>query len=71
MKSNIKIFLFTTLGMLQYVRINIVNILYLIIAKIDEYFEDVNGNKYLVLVPADESKEKMKNMKNYRPKWEI
>ena len=71
MKSNIKIFLFTTLGMLQYVRINIVNILYLIIAKIDEYFEDVNGNKYLVLVPADESKEIMKNMKNYRPKWEI
>ena len=68
MKSNIKIFLFTTLGMLQYVRINIVNILYLIIAKIDEYFEDVNGNKYLVLVPADESKEIMKNMKNYRPK---
>ena len=66
--SNIKIFLFTTLGMLQYVRINIVNILYLIIAKIDEYFEDVNGNKYLVLVPADESKEIMKNMKNYRPK---
>ena len=68
MKSNIKIFLFTTLGMLQYVRINIVNILYLIIAKIDEYFEDVNGNKYLVLVPADESKEIRKNMKNYRPK---
>ena len=54
--------------MLQYVTINIVNILYLIIAKIDEYFEDINGNKYLVLVPADESKEIMKNMKNYRPK---
>ena len=68
MKSNIKIFLFTTLAMLQYVTINIVNILYLIIAKIDEYFEDINGNKYLVLVPADESKEIMKNMKNYRPK---
>ena len=68
MKSNIKIILFTALAMLQYVRINIVNILYLIIAKIDEYFEDVNGNKYLVLVPADESKEIMKNMKNYRPK---
>ena len=68
MKSNIKIILFTALAMLQYVRINIVNILYLIIAKIDEYFEDINGNKYLVLVPADESKEIMKNMKNYRPK---
>ena len=68
MKSNIKIFLFTTLAMLQYVTINIVNILYLIIAKIDEYFEDINGNKYLVLVPADERKEIMKNMKNYRPK---
>ena len=68
MKSNIKIILFTALAMLQYVRINIVNILYLIIAKIDKYFEDINGNKYLVLVPADESKEIMKNMKNYRPK---
>ena len=68
MKSNIKIFLFTTLGMLQHVRINIVNILYLIIAKIDECFKDINGNKYLVLVPADKSKEITKNMKNYRPK---
>ena len=54
--------------MLQHVRINIVNILYLIIAKIDECFEDINGNKYLVLVPADKSKN-MKNSHDYDEKY--
>ena len=42
---------------LRYVKINIVNLLYLIINKINGYFEEINGNKYLALVPINESKE--------------
>ena len=32
-----------------------VNPLYLIFEKLNWYFEDINGNKYLTLVPANES----------------
>ena len=35
------------------------------------YLEEINGNKYLTLVPTNESKEKVKNMKNYGLKSEI
>ena len=35
------------------------------------YFEDVNGNKYLTLVSANESKGTIKNMKNCGVKSEI
>ena len=42
---------------LRYVKINSVNLLYLIINKINGYFEEINGNKYLALVPINESKE--------------
>ena len=34
--------------------------LYLIFGKVNEYFEEINGNKYLTLVPTNESKEKIK-----------
>ena len=37
-----------------------VNPLYLIFNKVNGYFEPINGNKYLTLVPTNESKEKMK-----------
>ena len=37
-----------------------VNPLYLIFTKVNGYFEEVNGNKYLTLVPTNESKEKIK-----------
>ena len=42
------------------VKINSVNPLYLIFHKVNEYFEEINGNKYLMLVPTNESK------KNYQ-----
>ena len=35
---------------------NSLNLLYLIINKISGYNEDSNGNKYLTLVPSNESK---------------
>ena len=34
---------------LEYVKINNGNLLYLIINKINRYFEKINGNKYLIL----------------------
>ena len=39
----------------KYVKINSVNPLYL-----KGYFEEINGNKYLTLVPSNENKEKIK-----------
>ena len=53
---------------LRSVKINSVNSLYLIIIKINGYIEDSDGNKYLMLVPNDESKDTLKVMKNYGPK---
>ena len=41
----------------DYVKINSVNPLYLIIGKVDGYSEERNGNKYLTLVSADKNKE--------------
>ena len=44
------------------VKINSVNPLYLIFNQVNGYFEEINGNKYLTLVPTNENKEK--NLKN-------
>ena len=55
----------------KYVKINSVDPLYLIINKVNECFEDINGNKYLMLVPTNESKEKIKKYKELRTKSEI
>ena len=41
----------------DYVKINSVNPLYLIIDKTDEYIEEKNGNKDLTLVSTDKNKE--------------
>ena len=38
------------------------NPLYLIFNKVNRYFEEINGNKYLTLVPTNESKEKIKKI---------
>ena len=38
-------------------RIYSVNPLYLIFYKVNAYFEEINRNKYLTLVPTNESKE--------------
>ena len=49
----------------KYVKINTVNPFYLIFNKVNRYFEEINGNKYLTLVPNNESKKKkLRNMKN-------
>ena len=44
----------------DYVKINIVNPLYLIIGKVYWYIEEKNGNKYLALVFTDKNKEVFK-----------
>ena len=46
----------------NYIKINSVNPLYLILNKVNEYFKEINGNKYLTLVPTNESKEKIKKI---------
>ena len=47
----------------KYVKIYNVNPLYLIFTKVSGYFEEINGNKYLTLLPTNESKEK--NVENW------
>ena len=55
---------YVTIKDLKYVKINNINILYL--NKVNRYFEKLNKNKYLTLVPTNESKE---NIKNYEELW--
>ena len=50
----------------KYVKAKSVNPLYLISNKVNRYFEEINGNKYLTLVPTNESKEKIKK---YEELW--
>ena len=50
----------------KYVKINSVNPLYVTINKLNRYFEEINKNKYLTLVPTNESKEKIKK---YEELW--
>ena len=45
---------------LKYIKIDSVNPLHLIFNKVNGYFEETDGNKYLMLVPTNESKEKIK-----------
>ena len=47
------------------------NPLYIIFDKVDGYLKETNGTRYLTLVPANESTEKIKNMKNYGIKSKI
>ena len=71
MKIYKKIFLFTmlvgyvTIKDLKYAKIYSVSPLNLIFNKVNGYFEEINGNKKLTLVPTNERKEKTKNIKNY------
>ena len=50
----------------KYVNIYSVNPLYLIFRYINVYFEEINKNKYLMVVPTNESKEKIKK---YEDLW--
>ena len=45
----------------KYIKTNSANHLYLIFNKVNGYLEEINGNKYLTLVPTNENKEKIKN----------
>ena len=44
----------------EYVKRYNVNSLYLNFIHVNGYFEEINGNKYLMLVPTNKKKEKMK-----------
>ena len=50
----------------KYVKINSVNPLYLMFNKMNGYFEEINGNKYLTVVAANDSKDRIKN---YEELW--
>ena len=52
-------------------KIKSVNLLQLIINKVNGCFKEINKNKYLTLVVTNESKEIIKNMKNSIVKSEI
>ena len=49
----------------DYAKINSVNLLYLIIGKVDGYIEEKSGNKCLTLVSTDKSKEVLKKYKEF------
>ena len=71
MESHTKIFLFYYIGYLtvkdlKFVKINSENSLYLIFRKVNGYFEEITKNKYLELVPTNDSKEKIKK---YEELW--
>ena len=55
----------------KYVKINSVNPLYLIIGKVNGYFEKINKNKYLMVVLTNESKEIIKTYEEVGVKSEI
>ena len=44
---------------MKYVKINSVNPLYLILNIVNGYFQEINENKYLTLVPTNEGKDKI------------
>ena len=48
---------FVTIKNLSYININSINLLYLIINKVDGYIEEGNGSKYLTLVSTDKNKD--------------
>ena len=47
----------------KYIKIYSVNPLYLLFNKLNEYFEEINENKYITLVPSNESKKRKKKEK--------
>ena len=47
---------YVTIKELKYVKINRVSSLYILFSKMNRYFEEIIKNKYLTIVPANESK---------------
>ena len=64
--KNILIYYIGYVTIKKYVKTYRVNPLYLIFRYVNGYFEEINGNKYLMLVPTNESKEKIKR---YEELW--
>ena len=56
--KNILIYYIGYVTIKEYIKIYNVNPLYLIFRYVNGYFEEINGNKCLTLVPTNESKEK-------------
>ena len=63
--KNIRIYSSVYVTIKKDVKIQSINPWYFIFSKVNGYFEKVNGNKYLRLVPTNKSKEKIKKMKSY------
>ena len=55
--KNILIYYIGYMAIKKYIKIYSVNTLYLIFGKVNGYFEEINGNKYLKLVPTNQCKE--------------
>ena len=66
--KNIGIYYIGYVTIKEFVNIYSVNPLYLIFSYVNGYFEEINGSKYLTLVPTNESKEKIKNYEELRSK---
>ena len=49
-----------TIKDLKCIKVSSVNPLYLIFSKVNRYFEEINKNKHLTLIPTNESKEIIK-----------
>ena len=57
---------YVTLKDSKYVKINSVIPLYIMFNRINGYFEEINGNKYLTLVSINESEEKIRKYEELR-----
>ena len=55
---------YLTIKSSKYIKINNVNLSYLIFSKVSWYFEEIDKSKYLTLVPTNKSKEK-----KYKELW--
>ena len=61
--KNILIYYIGHVTIKKYIKIYSVSPLYLIFGKLNGYFEEINGNKYLTLVPT---RKQRKNKKTWR-----
>ena len=64
--KNILIYYFGCVAIKEYIKICSANPLNLLFRYMNGYFEEINGNKYLTLVPTNENKEKIKK---YEELW--
>ena len=59
---------YVTIKDLKSVKVNSVNPLFHIMNKVNGYFEEINWNQYLTLVPINKSKEKIKEYEGLQSK---